>query len=213
MSDDSPVVKATLGERARVLELIRSRRSWKPSDISELIRWIESGAELDMPPLPLVVGLCPTCGNWARDANTPPLAAHHRDCPVVCKACGIDGGEWRGNRCQNCGEPRMELLAACQKLVTAMDAADRNWNYVGEGIYDGYEACVAAIAESYGHENPGQEIGKLERIIKQRLIEGRPVDSDVAVHAALLVSNGWPAQDALEESKRTLDDAEREGGY
>lgn len=152
MSDDSPVVKATLGERARVLELIRSRRDWKPRDISELIRWIESGAELEMPPLPIV-----TKSDDSLDVKT--------------------------------------MIEDLDRVIEEIDG-------------------IPGIKEAADRRaNQGRQVGELKRIIKQRLIEGRPVDSDVAVHAAILVSNGWPAVDALEESKRTLDDAEREGGY
>lgn len=55
--------------------------------------------------------LCPTCGNWARiEEIGPEPAKHHPECPEVCKACGKEGGEWRYNRCQNCGEMRETLM-------------------------------------------------------------------------------------------------------
>jgi hypothetical protein len=54
---------------------------------------------------------------------------------------------------------------------------------------------------------------ELTRLIKERFDAGNPLPSDVATHAALLVLNGWPAAKAIEESARTLDDAEWEGEY
>lgn len=176
MSDDSPVVKATLGERARVLELIRARRDWKPSDISELIRWIESGAELDMPPLPIMVDepkpiLPLEEGTVRKGGRNPPNTSTKR--PPAPKGSG----------------------GTVQKPLNLPRGA-----------------CSDFAQPPKTPPNTGYEVGRLKRIIKQRHAEGFPVASDIAVHAALLVSNGWPAQEALDESKRTLDDAEREGG-
>ena len=58
-----------------------------------------------------------------------------------------------------------------------------------------------------------EEMENLYKILRTKKDEGKPVERDVAIHAALLISNGWPAKDALEESERTLNDAEREGQY
>lgn len=46
-----------------------------------------------------------------------------------------------------------------------------------------------------------------------QLCRQQRVPDDVALHAGMLVSNGWKAQEAIDESTRTLDDAELEGGY
>jgi hypothetical protein len=54
---------------------------------------------------------------------------------------------------------------------------------------------------------------KLLGLLRQRHAAGTPVERDVATHALLLIGNGWPAEGALEESKRTLDDAGQEGAY
>ncbi len=59
----------------------------------------------------------------------------------------------------------------------------------------------------------GVETENLVSIIKGRHMAGKPVGRDVATHALLLVGNGWKAQEALDESQRTLDDAEIEGAY
>jgi hypothetical protein len=60
-----------------------------------------------------------------------------------------------------------------------------------------------------------QEVQRNEliRILRERKEAGRIVERDVATHALLLISNGWPAQEALDESQRALDEAETEGGY
>ena len=42
-------------------------------------------------------------------------------------------------------------------------------------------------------------------------VAAEKIPQDVATHAALLVSNGWPCDDAIRESHQTLDDAELEG--
>lgn len=54
---------------------------------------------------------------------------------------------------------------------------------------------------------------ELMKLLQARKDQGNPVERDVATHAALLVSNGWPADKALDESERSLADAESEGGY
>jgi hypothetical protein len=56
------------------------------------------------------------------------------------------------------------------------------------------------------------EMTKLMEILRQRHQEGNPVAHDILTHAVLLVNNGWPAEEALDESARTLDDAEQEAG-
>ncbi len=53
----------------------------------------------------------------------------------------------------------------------------------------------------------------LLQTITDRAGAGTPVDYDVAVHAAMLVKNGWRPDKALEESQRALDDAAIEGGF
>jgi hypothetical protein len=57
------------------------------------------------------------------------------------------------------------------------------------------------------------EMTKLVDLLRKAKEEGNPYERDVATHAAMLINNGWPAADALAESQKTLDDAEREGQY
>jgi hypothetical protein len=57
-----------------------------------------------------------------------------------------------------------------------------------------------------------EETEKLVRILREWKDGGKPMPQDVATHAMLLVGNGRGAVDALEESRRTLDEAEQEGG-
>jgi hypothetical protein len=53
----------------------------------------------------------------------------------------------------------------------------------------------------------------LTNLLRARKEAGKTVERDVATHALLLISNGWSAKEALEESQRSLDDAGLEGGY
>lgn len=53
---------------------------------------------------------------------------------------------------------------------------------------------------------------KLYELLRERKKAGNTVERDVAAHALLLIGNGWPAGEALEESERTLAEAELEGG-
>lgn len=59
--------------------------------------------------------------------------------------------------------------------------------------------------------NPASERDQLIEILRKRHAAGNPVERDVATHALLLINNGWSAQQALDESQRTLDQAEAEG--
>lgn len=54
---------------------------------------------------------------------------------------------------------------------------------------------------------------ELIEILKKRKAEGRIVERDAATHALLLINNGWPADKALAESERTLNEADVEGQY
>lgn len=58
-----------------------------------------------------------------------------------------------------------------------------------------------------------EKVQQLIELLRKRKEAGNPVERDVATHAALLVSNGWEPKEALEESQRTLDNAELEGQY
>lgn len=54
---------------------------------------------------------------------------------------------------------------------------------------------------------------ELIEIARCRKAIGHPIERDVFTHALLLINNGWPADKALAESQRTLDEAEVEGAY
>ena len=56
-------------------------------------------------------------------------------------------------------------------------------------------------------------MSELIELAERMKAEGKPLAEDELIHAALLVGNGWPADRAVEESIRTLKDAEEEGGY
>jgi PhoPQ-activated pathogenicity-related protein len=57
------------------------------------------------------------------------------------------------------------------------------------------------------------ELSRLIQILRWHHTDGKPIEQDVATHALMLVNNGWRAEEALKESRQTLDEAEQEGQY